>query len=124
MKKLLFAVSFAFVGLVAANAQEISFEKETIDYGEVAKGSNGERVFTFTNTGDKPLIIRKVQTSCGCTAAEYPKPTDVIAPGQKGQIKVRYNTSITNSFNKSITVLSNAVENGRKILRIKGVVKD
>ncbi|QAR30488.1 DUF1573 domain-containing protein [Ornithobacterium rhinotracheale] len=124
MKKLLFAVSFALVGLTAASAQEITFEKETIDYGEVAKGANGERVFVFTNTGDKPLIIKKVQTSCGCTAAEYPKPTEVIAPGAKGQIKVRYNTNLPDSFNKSITVLSNAVQNGRKILRIKGIIKE
>lgn len=123
MKKLLFTIAFGMVGLASSYAQEISFDKDVIDYGEVAKGSNGERVFTFTNIGDKPLIIKSVQTSCGCTVADYPKPTEIIAPGKKGQIKVSYDTNILNSFSKSISVYSNAVENSRKILRIKGIVK-
>ncbi|MBV7441915.1 DUF1573 domain-containing protein [Weeksellaceae bacterium TAE3-ERU29] len=123
MKKFLLTATFAFIGIATMNAQEITFEKEVIDYGQIAKGANGERVFTFTNTGDKPLIIKSVQASCGCTAAEYPKPTDLIAPGQKGEIKVKYDTNISNSFSKSISVFSNAKESGRKILRIKGVVK-
>ena len=123
MKKFLFTAAFAFIGLASMDAQEITFDKDVIDYGEIAKGADGERVFTFTNTGDKPLIIKKVQPSCGCTAAEYPKPTELIAPGKKGTIKVKYNTNIPNSFSKSISVFSNAKENGRKILRIKGQVK-
>ena len=123
MKKFLLTAAFAFVGMAAMNAQEITFEKEIIDYGQVVRGADGERVFTFTNTGDKPLIIKDVKTSCGCTAAEYPKPTDLIAPGQKGQIKVQYDTNIPNAFSKSISIFSNAKENGRKILRIKGTVK-
>lgn len=123
MKKLFLTAVFGMVGLSAMNAQEITFKEDVIDYGEVTKGSDGERTFTFTNTGDKPLVIKSVSTSCGCTAAEYPKPTDVIAPGEEGVIKVKYDTNRPNAFSKSISVYSNAVENGRKVLRIKGVVK-
>lgn len=70
MKKL---VLIALVTLVSfsANAQaKISFKAETVDYGEIAKGSDGVRVFEFTNTGDAPLIITDVKSSCGCTVPE------------------------------------------------------
>ena len=53
-----------------SNAQTITFDKTTIDYGTVKANSDGNRVFTFTNTGDKPLILSNVQPGCGCTASE------------------------------------------------------
>lgn len=120
MKKLIFAISFAFIGMLAMNAQEIKFEKELIDYGEIKQGADGNRVFKFKNTGNKPLLIQDVTTTCGCTIPEYPKTA--IAPGATGEIKVHYDTKRLNSFSKTITVMSNAVETGRVILRIKGKV--
>ena len=122
MKKLLLAAVLGLGTMTAIQAQEISFEQDVIDYGEVAKGSNGERVFVFQNTGDKPLLIKNVKTSCGCTVADYPKTA--VAPGEKAEIKVGYDTNRLNNFSKTIEVYSNAVENGRKLLRIKGVVLD
>ena len=58
------------------NAQEFKFEKETIDYGKIAKGAIGERTFVFTNIGDAPLIISNIQSSCGCTVPEKPRPNN------------------------------------------------
>ncbi|MXV39069.1 DUF1573 domain-containing protein [Flavobacteriaceae bacterium Ap0902] len=122
MKKIIYTLAFAFVGLSAINAQEITFNNEIIDYGNVAKGSDGHRAFTFTNTGDKPLLLKSVKPSCGCTVAEFPK--EPIAPGQKGEIKVSYDTNIVSAFNRTITVYSNSTDGERKVLRVKGVVKD
>lgn len=65
----------------STSAQEFKFEKETIDYGKISKGSNGERVFIFTNTGTQPLIIKNIQSSCGCTVPK--KPEKPIMPGEK-----------------------------------------
>ncbi|MCG1035464.1 DUF1573 domain-containing protein [Polaribacter sargassicola] len=109
----LFLVSFSI------NAQEFKFEKETIDYGKVSKGSNGEKVFVFTNVGDQPLIISKIQSSCGCTVPK--KPEQPIMPGKKGEIKVSYDTKRLGGFSKSITIFSNA-KSARKIIKIKGLV--
>ena len=66
---LFFAILFISISF---NAQEFKFEEETIDYGKIEKASNGERTFVFTNTGDQPLIIEKIKSSCGCTV---PKKT-------------------------------------------------
>ncbi len=107
-----------FIG-IATHSQEFKFEKETINYGKIAQGSNGVKTFEFTNIGDAPLIISDIKSSCGCTIPE--KPEKPIMPGEKGQISVAYNTKRIGGFSKTITVFSNAsIE--RKVLKIKGNV--
>lgn len=110
-----------FIGFInlTLSAQEFKFENETINYGKISKSSNGDRVFTFTNIGDKPLIIKNIKSSCGCTIPE--KPKQPIMPGKKGEIKVSYDTKRVGGFSKSITIFSNA-KNARKTIRIKGTV--
>ena len=49
------------------------FVTETINYGKITLGSNGVRVFEFTNTGKSPLIITQVKASCGCTVPKKPE---------------------------------------------------
>ena len=110
-----------FIGLInfSATAQEFKFEEETINYGKIEKGSEKERVFVFTNIGDQPLIIKDIKSSCGCTV---PKTTEKpIMPGEKGEIKVSYDTRRVGGFSKSITIFSNA-KNPKKVVRIKGLV--
>ncbi|GAA4290283.1 DUF1573 domain-containing protein [Aestuariibaculum suncheonense] len=124
MKQLL---TILFVGLISfsINAQDkkakIEFKSETIDYGTIEKGSNGVREFEFTNTGDAPLIISKVSSSCGCTIPK--KPDGPILPGKTGVIEVKYDTNRVNPIRKTITVISNA-ETPTIALKIKGEVVD
>ncbi len=99
---------------------KIEFTEDTIDYGEIEKGSDGVRVFEFTNTGEAPLIITKVSSSCGCTIPK--KPEDPILPGKTGEIQVKYDTKRVGPIRKAITVLSNA-DTPTIILKIKGEVK-
>ena len=76
MKK---TVLMLFVGLLSigiyaqGTTAKIEFKSETIDYGEIAKGSDGVRVFEFTNTGTAPLVISDVKSSCGCTIPKKPE---------------------------------------------------
>ena len=119
MKKLFTGI--ALMGIAAfASAQTITFDKTTFDYGTVKNGSDGERTFTVTNTGDKPLIISKVQASCGCTTPKYDQAP--ILPGKSAKIQVGYNTKINGSFQKLIEVFSNDPANSRSVIYIKGVV--
>ncbi len=112
--------SFGF----AQKGAKIEFKDKdnTIDYGTVTKDEDsGVRSFEFTNTGDEPLIIKNVQSSCGCTVPS--KPTEPIQPGQTGKIDVKYNMN-PGPIRKTITVETNAVnvEEGRVALKIKGEV--
>ena len=120
MKKI-FAGLFLTASFAFASAQTISFDKTTYDYGTVKNGADGHRFFTVKNTGDKPLIISKVQASCGCTTPEWSQ--DPIMPGKTAQIKVGYNTTLTGSFAKIIEVFSNDATNSRSVINIKGTVE-
>ena len=131
MKKLLLSFAVALTALFSANTfaqevktggAEITFEKEVHDYGTIEKGGDPECTFVFTNTGNEPLIITKAKGSCGCTVPEWPK--EPIAPGAKSAIKVKYDTNRVGPINKTVTITSNAsnVENGVKVIRIKGKV--
>ena len=114
-------VLLVFFFTIAMNSQEFKFDTETIDYGKINKGADGERIFVFTNIGDAPIIIQNVQSSCGCTIPE--KPENPIMPGEKGKIKVSYDTKRVGGFSKQITILSNA-KIARKTLKIKGYVRN
>lgn len=85
---------------------ELSLESNAIDYGMVEQGSDGTRTISFTNTGDAPLIISNVKASCGCTVPTYSKAP--VAPGEKGEITVQYNTKKIGKFTKTVTITSNA----------------
>jgi Protein of unknown function (DUF1573) len=60
------------------------------NFGKIAEGQKLEVAFHFKNSGDHPLIIEKVQPSCGCTVAE--QPTEPVAPGNEGVIKASFNS--------------------------------
>lgn len=122
MKKIVLVLFIGLLGfsLTAQDAAaKIEFKSETVDYGEIAKGSDGIRVFEFTNTGTAPLIISKVSSSCGCTIPK--KPEDPILPGKTGEIQVKYDTNRVGPIRKAITVISNA-DTPTKVLKIKGEV--
>lgn len=124
MKKIF---TILFVGLISLGsfAQEkvakIEFKETTIDYGTIEKGANGIRTFVFTNTGNAPLIISDVKSSCGCTVPK--KPKGPILPGETGEIEVKYDTKRVNPIRKTITVISNA-DTPTVALKIKGLVVD
>ena len=102
------------------NAPDIVFEQENVDYGTVEYDADGNREFKFKNTGKEPLIIYSATGSCGCTVPTAPK--DPIKPGESSIIKVHYDTKRPGSFEKTVTVSSNA-KTPSKTLKIHGTVK-
>jgi len=108
---------------LAAMAQKpvISFDVKEHDFGKInEKDGSVTYVFNFTNKGNAPLVVNRVQASCGCTTPTWSK--EPIEPGKKGAITVTYNTANRGGmFTKTITVYSNdALE--QTVLIIKGEV--
>jgi hypothetical protein len=103
------------------NAPEIKFNTEVMDLGTFMQydDPSSQCEFIFTNTGKEPLIISKAKGSCGCTVPEWPK--EPIMSGETGLIKVNYDEKRVGSFNKSITITSNA-KNSPQIIKIKGKI--
>lgn len=107
-----------------ADAQKVpvmTFEKSEHDFGTIANGAPQETTFKFTNTGSAPLIITNATSSCGCTVPEYPKNTP-IAPGESGELLVKFNGSGLNQVTKTVTVSANT-EKGTELLRIKAFIQ-
>ncbi|MEI8278297.1 MAG: DUF1573 domain-containing protein [Bacteroidota bacterium] len=97
----------------------MTFKTDVHDFGTIPEGPAAEFNFEFTNTGKEPIIVQRVQASCGCTTPSYSK--DPVLPGKPGDIKASYNTNgRIGPFTKTITVYSNA---GTKIVTIKGTVE-
>jgi hypothetical protein len=134
MKKMLVTSAFMLVFGAASMAQTadvkaaepksgaaMKFEKEEYNFGTIKSGDKVEYAFEFVNTGKEPLIISQASGSCGCTVPEYPK--NPIAKGEKGVIKVTFNsTGKVGLQDKTVTITSNAPDSP-KILHIKGTVE-
>ena len=136
MKKLLFIFCLALIGITLnSNAQNltetsipaeepvdpngpvITFDSLVVDFGTIDQDSDPFRIAVFTNTGKKPLHITNCKGSCGCTVPKC--PTTPIMPGEKGEMKVRYDTKRTGRISKTVTVKSNA-NNGTVTLKVVG----
>lgn len=130
MNKLFFIISFALL-TGASNAQELANtsgtadfhweESQTHDFGQISKDEPVTHSFKFTNTGDIPLVISSAKASCGCTVAAYTKAP--ILPGESGEITATYNAKKAGTFQKSITINSNARDNV-VVLYLKGQVTE
>ena len=125
MKRHIISAILGLAALVAtAGKPAISFDGTTHDFGTIAEdGGNVSHEFTFTNTGDAPLMIVKASASCGCPRPTYPKkPVD---PGKSAKIKVTYvPAGRPGEFNKTVTVKTNAKGENQKVVKLKisGVV--
>lgn len=93
---------------VKVDGPVLTLETNSHDFGNITQGDVVERVFKFKNTGNQPLIITNIQTSCGCTTPVWPR--DPIMPGGSGEIKVGFNSAgKMNKQTKTLPILSNSV---------------
>lgn len=122
MKKYSLLLLCLVVSLVAMSQKAvISFEEKSHEFGRVNE-EDGKitYVFDFVNRGNSPLVVNRVQASCGCTTPTWTK--EPIEPGKKGSVTVTYNPQgRPGPFTKTITVYSNAAEE-QFVLTIHGEV--
>lgn len=112
------SVAFAQDGKKAPKAV---FSKVEHNFGKIAESLGTVTCeFTFKNEGNAPLIVQRVQASCGCTTPDYTK--EPVLPGKEGKIKVTYSTTgRPGAFDKKVTVFSNVADD-IYVLTIKGEV--
>jgi hypothetical protein len=98
------------------------FSKTIHDFGSISEsGGILECEFLVTNTGNRPLVITKVSTSCGCTTSDWSKKP--IGTGKQGFIKVTYNPKgHSGEINKTLTVFTNGNPSNIS-LKIKGYIE-
>ncbi|MFV0554858.1 MAG: DUF1573 domain-containing protein [Mangrovibacterium sp.] len=104
-----------------ANAPKVSFDTDSYDFGEIQEDAKVNHTFKLTNKGKTNLIIRKVTTSCGCTAVTPQKK--VIAPGETVPLDVKFDSK--GKFgrqSKTIKIITNAPDSQMTTLRISAVI--
>jgi hypothetical protein len=92
------------IGIVRA---DLAWDKPVQEFHAVPEDRAVNAHFTFKNTSNETVIIKKVATSCGCTTASLAKT--MYAPGETGDIEAKMSLVTWRGLQrKSITVTSEA----------------
>ena len=125
MKRLLLILLLLGLGMSVRGAEEgsgpkMEFERTSHDFGDV-KRSGGDVIamFRFVNTGDAPLVIKKIHKSCTCMNVDYSRKPSL--PGEGGEVKIKYepHKAEPGIFNKVIQIYTNESKRVR-LLTIQG----
>lgn len=107
MKRILFLFNILFAVVLVAQAQpKITFDKNVQELGYVLWRNPVTITYNFTNTGDKPLVISKVTSSCGCTEVDWTKSP--IPAGGKGTVTAVFDAEAIGHFYKEVGIYCNA----------------
>ncbi len=100
---------------------KLVIEETTHSFAPVMDGTIISHDFMVGNAGEAVLKISKVQTSCGCAVASYPKQ---ISPGEEGIISIEFNTSGYggHDIQETILVSTDDPQRPRTTLTMKGKV--
>jgi hypothetical protein len=118
-----FLAALVIAGLALASGQpKIKFKESSWDFGKVKQGATLSHEFVFANEGDATLTIRRVATSCGCTAALV--SDQQIQPGKQGKIEVKFDTrGYGGQVAKIVYVESNDPKEPSKQLEVKANIE-
>lgn len=84
----------------------MTFKNMSHNFGDILENQKVETTFEFTNTGKVDLLISNCSAMCGCTVPEWPR--EPIKPGEKGSIKVVFDSAGKGGVNnKIVTVYAN-----------------
>lgn len=97
----------------------ILFKSLIYDFGKIKHESEAKAVFIFKKVSKKPVKLTNVQTSCGCTAADWPR--EEIAKRKKQKISIVYDSRIIGKFTKYAYVYVEGQDDPIQ-LQIKGEV--
>jgi ribosomal protein L30E len=101
----------------ATGQPKIKYKETSWDFGRVKQGELLSHEFIFSNEGDATLIIQKVTTTCGCTAALL--SAEKVPPGREGKIEVKFDTrGYGGQVNKLLFVDSNDPNQARQQLQV------
>ena len=90
---------------VAPIQTNVKVEKESLLLETIPLGKSKDTLFTLVNTGDQPLVIIDVTTTCGCAQTLFDKHP--VQPGESLHIKVGVTPENKGLFDETITVKCN-----------------
>jgi Protein of unknown function (DUF1573) len=100
----------------------ISVEPEAFDFGKALPGKTLRKEFTLRNFGDAELLIDKVSTTCGCTAALASDTK--LQPGGSTLLRVTLETrSYSGKVERQVLVRSNDPKTPLLTVKISATVE-
>jgi len=115
MKKI-FAIGLSvFVPLSLSFAQPKLkvVEGASFDLGEVFQGEKVERKLTIKNVGSEPLVIERIQPSCGCTATLLADKN--VNPGKTTSLSITFDSkNFSGPVHKTVSIFSNDPDSATK----------
>lgn len=126
MPRLYVFIVFLAMGLlplsVFAEGPKLDIPNTEFHFGSIFQGEKVEHAFSFRNTGDEPLLIEKVKSSCGCTAALVSEKE--LAPGAEGEVRATFDsTRFSGNVVKTVYLYSNDPVRNLVQFHIRGEVK-
>ncbi len=101
---------------------KVAISNPIFDFGAVSQGTKVSNDFVISNSGSIPLIIQRVEPTCGCTAAVPEKNT--LQPGEKTSVKVTFDTTGFEGYKvKSVRLYTNDPSEISSVLTLQGTVK-
>ncbi|MFK5927564.1 MAG: DUF1573 domain-containing protein [Desulfuromusa sp.] len=102
-------------------APELVVERLNYDLGEIIQGTESTHTFRFQNAGDQILVISRLRSSCGCTAALL--TTRRLAPGAMGELKLTFNSQgFRGPVQKMVTFETNDPKHSAVTFSLQGKV--
>jgi len=115
-------VLLAAAGPAQSGKPRAVFKALSHDFGQLKQGDVVSHEFVFKNEGGAPLVVEKVETTCGCTAALVSEKK--IAPGKDGRIKATFDTrGYSGRLSRYLYVVSNDAENPRRELSVSADIQ-
>ncbi|MBN2598556.1 DUF1573 domain-containing protein [Labilibaculum sp.] len=94
---------------------KFEFTKEIHKFGVISEGEIVVCDFFFKNIGSKDLVIKNVETSCGCTAVRWEKKP--VKVGEESHITVEFNSEGRYGKQyKVITVFCNTLSGTKELI--------
>ena len=113
---IIIALSSAFVRPMVDGA-EFYFLDKNHDFTDTKAGVILEHDYSFTNSGNQPLIISDYKVACSCTKITF--PTEPIPPGETGVIHLAFDTAGKKGFqSRKIELISNAKGKNKLSFRV------
>ena len=120
---LLTMLSVPMLGAQEPKGADIEFQSSVVDLGVVAQEGGKQMVrLSFTNTGDVPLVVTEVRTSCSCMSVSYERKR--VEPSERGVITVTLDPSKApkGQYYRVMQIFSTATS-GVKRITVKAVIE-
>lgn len=100
----------------------MTFDKKVHDFGTIQDGTPQETIFSYTNTGEAPLIITEIKSTCGCTVPQDWSRAPLL-PGESSKFTVKFNGKGANNTSKTVTIKANT-KTGTESVRITAFINN